>query len=167
MKKLVIINGAMGIGKTTTCRELYKSLDNSVWLDGDWCWMINPFVANEENIEMVQKNINYMLNSFLNNSSIEYIVFNWVIHLEEIFESILKNLDNIEYEVYKITLMCSEEGLRKRIGKDVENNLRDEDCINRSLDRLKLYKDMNTIKIDTSDLTVSETVERIKEIINA
>jgi broad-specificity NMP kinase len=39
----------MGVGKTTTCKELSKKLQNSVWLDGDWCWMIDPFVVNEEN----------------------------------------------------------------------------------------------------------------------
>ena len=45
-KKLFIVNGAMGVGKTTTCKELSKKLQD---LDGDWCWMINPFVVNEEN----------------------------------------------------------------------------------------------------------------------
>ena len=50
-KKLFIVNGAMGVGKT-------KKLQNSVWLDGDWCWMINPFVVNEENKRMVINNIN-------------------------------------------------------------------------------------------------------------
>ena len=48
----------MGVGKTTTCEELSKKLQNSVWLDGDWCWMINPFVVNEENKRMVINNIN-------------------------------------------------------------------------------------------------------------
>lgn len=57
-KKLFIVNGAMWVGKTTTCKELSKKLQNSVWLDGDWCWMINPFVVNEENKRMVINNIN-------------------------------------------------------------------------------------------------------------
>ncbi len=57
-KKLFIVNGAMGVGKTTTCKELSKKLQNSVWLDGDWCWMIDPFVVNEENKRMVINNIN-------------------------------------------------------------------------------------------------------------
>jgi broad-specificity NMP kinase len=48
-----MIHGTMGVGKTTVCRELYKELNNSVWLDGDWCWLMHPFVVTEENIEMV------------------------------------------------------------------------------------------------------------------
>ena len=57
-KKLFIVTGAMGVGKNTTCKELSKKLQNSVWLDGDWCWIINPFVVNEENKRMVINNIN-------------------------------------------------------------------------------------------------------------
>ena len=37
MKRLYLIGGPMGVGKTTVCRALQKSLDRSVFLDGDWC----------------------------------------------------------------------------------------------------------------------------------
>jgi len=47
LKKLVIINGTMGVGKSTICKELSKRLENSVWLDGDWCWMMNPLICSE------------------------------------------------------------------------------------------------------------------------
>ena len=39
-KKLIIVNGVMGVGKTSVCRMLYKELDNSFWLDGDNYWII-------------------------------------------------------------------------------------------------------------------------------
>jgi broad-specificity NMP kinase len=57
MKELIIINGTMGIGKSVTCKELNRKLDKSVWLDGDWCWMMNPFIVNDENKQMVEDNI--------------------------------------------------------------------------------------------------------------
>ena len=40
MKKLYIIGGTMGVGKTTVCNILKKRLDMSVMLDGDWCWEV-------------------------------------------------------------------------------------------------------------------------------
>ena len=46
MKKLYIIGGTMGVGKTTVCNILKKRLDMCVMLDGDWCWDINPFIVN-------------------------------------------------------------------------------------------------------------------------
>lgn len=164
-KKLIIINGTMGIGKSTTCKELNKALDNSVWLDGDWCWMMNPFVVNDENKKMVEDNIIYLLRNFLTNSSFEYVIFNWVIHTEEIFDMILKRIDDLEFQLFKITLICNEEALKNRISIDIENNLREENSIERSLERLKLYKNMNTIKVDTSSINISQTVNKITEIV--
>jgi broad-specificity NMP kinase len=165
MPKLVMINGTMGVGKTATCKELYKKLQNSVWLDGDWCWMMNPFIVNEENKQMVENNITDLLRNFLINSSFQYVIFNWVIQSEEIFDMILNKLDGLEFEVIKITLLCNEESLRNRIRIDVNNNVRDEECITRSLERIPLYKNMNTIKIDTSNVSISETVYKIIKII--
>lgn len=164
-KKLIIINGTMGVGKSVTSRELNKSLNNSVWFDGDWCWMMNPFLVNDENKTMVINNITYLLRSFINNSSIQYIIFNWVIHTEDIFDTVLEPLKDLEFDVIKITLTCSEEDLKNRIGKDVEVNLRDESCINRSLRRLELYNNMSTIKLDTSKLSIAEVVEKIVKIV--
>lgn len=64
MKNLIIINGTMGVGKSTVCKELNKRLIRSVWLDGDWCWMMNPWVVNDENKKMVVQNINFLLRNF-------------------------------------------------------------------------------------------------------
>ncbi len=165
-KKLIIINGTMGVGKSAACKELNKRLENSVWLDGDWCWMINPFVVNDENKNMVIDNITHLLKNFLNNSSLEYIIFNWVIHIEDIFDNILEPLKELNFQIIKITLICNEEALKKRILNDVKHNLRDEECFNRSVQRLEMYKDMSTKKIDTSNLSVFETVDEIIKIIS-
>lgn len=80
MKKLVIINGTMGVGKTTISKEVHKSLDKSVWLDGDWFWMMNPWVFSEENIRMVMDNITHLLRNYLTNSTFDYVILSWVLH---------------------------------------------------------------------------------------
>lgn len=54
----------MGVGKTATSKELNKKLNNSVWLDGDWCWMMNPFTVNDENKNMVIKKHNLFIEEF-------------------------------------------------------------------------------------------------------
>lgn len=164
-KKLIIINGTMGIGKSTTCKELNKALNNSVWLDGDWCWMMDPFIVNDENKKMVIDNIVYILRNYLTNSAFQHVIFNWVIHTEEIFDMILKRIDDLEFRLFKITLICNEEALKNRIFIDIENNLREENSIERSLERLKSYKNMNTIKVDTSSINISQTVKKIIEIV--
>lgn len=161
MKRLIVINGTMGVGKTATCKELNKRLNNSVWLDGDWCWMMDPFIVNEENKKMVKENIIFLLNNFMNNSNIENIIFNWVIHDESIMEEILLGLKNIGYDLEKITLICSKSALKARISKDIDEDKRDISCLERSLNYLDLYKDMNTEKFDTSEKNVDEVVDEI------
>lgn len=140
MKKLIVINGVPGAGKTTTCKALYKVLEGSVWLDGDWCWMMNPFVANEENKEMVEQNINYLLRNFLTNSSYKYVIFNWVIPNESIIHRILSKLEDLEFEPYKISLICSPKIIRQRM--ELDN--RPEKQIDSSIEKLQLYQKMNT-----------------------
>jgi adenylate kinase family enzyme len=160
-KKLVIINGTMGVGKTTVCKELYQKLEKAVWLDGDWCWMMHPWDFREENKTMVIDNITYQLRNFLKNNSFDYIIFSWVIHQESIFDLILNRLQGLEFETYKITITCSEGALRSRMLKDD----RDDYGIEESIRRLRLYQSMNTIKVDTTAMTVSEATERIRKII--
>ena len=164
-KKLIIINGVMGVGKTTISKCLYKNLENCFWLDGDNVWMMNPFVVDEENKKMVLSNITYIINNFLGNSNSKYVLFNWVIHTDEIMNEILNKINLIDVDVYKITLMCNKEELIKRINKDLELGIRDEDNIRRSLDKYDMYNKMNTIKIDTSNKSIDDIVRDIKVII--
>ena len=53
MKTLFMIGGTMGVGKTTVCQLLKRDLQNSVFLDGDWCWDANPFQVTDETKAMV------------------------------------------------------------------------------------------------------------------
>ncbi len=161
MKKLIIINGAMGVGKTTICKELHQKLEKVVWLDGDWCWMMNPWTVTEENKRMVEDNIMHLLRNFLKNSTFDYIIFSWVIHQESIFNMILDKLKGLEFKLHKITITCSEEALKARMLKDGRNA----QTVEESIRRLKSYQSMNTIKVDTTAMTVSEVVKKIREII--
>ena len=78
MKKLYLIGGTMGVGKTTVCQILKQKLEQAVFLDGDWCWNAHPFQVNEETKAMVMDNICYLLNNFLSCSAYRNIIFCWV-----------------------------------------------------------------------------------------
>jgi hypothetical protein len=137
-----------------------------VWLDGDWCWAMNPFIVNQENKNMVEDNITYLLRNFLTNSSFDYVLFSWVIHSEEIFSQLLERLSDLRFRVVKISLISTEAALKERLLRDLKLNLRDEGTIETSLNRLQLYQSMNTNKIDTTNLSVAETADKIIGIIH-
>ncbi len=162
-KKLIIVNGTMGVGKTAVCRSLYKKIQRCVWLDGDWCWMMNPWMVTEESKRMVEDNVTHLLRNFLTNLSFDYVIFCWVIHHENIFDLILNPLRDLQFTLIKVTLTCSEKELKSRILKDKSHNP-DETRLERAIQRLKLYNSMNTIKIDTTSLTVEESANQILKL---
>lgn len=161
MKKLILIGGTMGVGKTTVCQRLKCVLDNSVFLDGDWCWDMHPFIVNNETKEMVMNNITYQLQQFINCSSIDYIIFCWVMHEQSIIDEILSRLNLEGVSVYPMSLICSQETLTKHISKDIAIGIRQKDVLEKSLQRLDMYRQLNTIKIDISCLEVDDIVLEI------
>ena len=164
MKQLYIIGGPMGVGKTTVCRELKALTAPCAFLDGDWCWDMEPFQVNEETKAMVMENICFLLNNFLRCSAYETIVFCWVMHEQGIIDEILRKLDVGKYQVYRISLVCAPEELERRIRKDIETGLRTEDVLERSKSRLPLYETLNTIKIDVSGFSPRETAGEILRV---
>lgn len=161
MKTLFFVNGPMGVGKTAVCRKLLRRLESSAYLDGDWCWNINPFRVTDETKTMVMDNITAILSRFLACPELDYTIFSWVMHQPEIAQTILGRLDLSETNVKQYTLLCTESTLQKRIEQDIHDNLRSMDVLERSLNYLPLYDRQNTIKIMTDDLSLDEIVNQI------
>lgn len=161
MKTLYLIGGTMGVGKTTVCRELKNQLPRSVFLDGDWCWDMNPFVVTEETKAMVLDNITTLLKNFLRCSAYDHVIFCWVMHQQAILDQILSRLDLTGVTVVPVSLVCSREVLLQRLNQDVSAGLRQPDILLRSPQRLPLYDALDTHKIDTSYAALPEIVQAI------
>lgn len=110
---------------------------------------------------MVLENITFLLNNFIRCSSYENIIFCWVMHEQKIIEDILSGLDTKECQVLSVSLVCSPKALEKRLRRDVENGIRGEDVVARSLGRISLYEGLDTVKIDMSDLSPQEAAEKV------
>lgn len=164
MKKLYLIGGTMGVGKTAVSQQLKNDLPNSVFLDGDWCWDASPFQVTEETKAMVTDNISYLLNNFLRCSAYENIIFCWVMHEQFIIDSIVERLNTESCIVKYISLMTDEATLRKRLEADVVAGKRTEDVIERSIARISKYQSLNTIKIDTVNKTIKQVADEIINI---
>ena len=154
----------MGVGKTTTCRILRDRLDKSVFLDGDWCWDMHPFTVNEETKAVVMDNICHMLNNFVHCSAFEHIVFCWVMHDQSIIEEILQRVDTDGCKVVVVSLICTENALRERLIRDVTAGKRTPDVIARAVQRLKLYRLVESQKVDVTHITREEAAQSILDL---
>ena len=161
MKDIYLIGGTMGVGKTTTSRILKNKLDNSVFLDGDWCWDMHPFQVTAETMRMVEENICFLLNNFIKCSAYQNIVFCWVMHKQSIVEGILSRLDRGNCRVHCISLVCGEQALRTRLQRDVDAAIRTEDVIQKSIERLPLYEKLDTCRLDVSSITAEQAADFI------
>lgn len=151
----------MGVGKTSTSRELKKLLPSCVLLDGDNVWDMEPFVVNDDTKKCVISNIVACLSNFLACPQFKNIIFCWVLHKREIAEEILARLNLEGVRVVQISLTCSEHTLLKRLEGDISAGLRKRDVCARAAAYLPLYAALPATKVETDRLTPREAAEVI------
>ena len=93
----------------------------------------------------------------------ENIIFCWVMDFESIYDSIATNLHAEECNIWRFTLTCSEEELKRRVEND---NQQDGRNFEKSLERVSRYDVMNTVKIFCDDMSPLQTAEKIKSLIH-
>ena len=161
MKTLYFISGPMGVGKTAVSRELLSRLPHCAMVDGDWGWTMQPFNVTGETKAMVTDNIAHILGNLLRCSEFKNVVFCWVMHQQEIIDSLLSRLPMNGVRFVSISLTCTPEALTARIGQDVAAGLRNPAAASRSLAYLPLYEAVDSIKLDTTKLSPAEAAEQI------
>ncbi|MBO2517277.1 MAG: hypothetical protein CW338_08420, partial [Clostridiales bacterium] len=122
------------------------------------------FQVTEETKAMVLRNICFMLNSFLQCSAYENVIFCWVMHEQSIIDAITGALDTKGCRVINVSLTVSEGELRSRLSSDVEKGIRSADVIGRSVARIGMYQALDTIKVDTDGKSISEIADEITSL---
>lgn len=166
MKKVLVLVGPNGVGKSTTAEAFMHQHTKCAYIDSDACRAMNPFPLTSATKNVVIENIYCLFKNYLLCIDIDMIVFPYSFHGErkEIFDIVMKRLadDGITFEMITIVLKCSLEENIKRAKADG----RDKERIERGIkNTFNFYDEFNGPSIDTTNLSPKEVVNRIHTLI--
>lgn len=159
MKKLVLLGGPTGVGKTTALRGLQGRFDRSALLDADDVWRVGSLLAVPEHRHIAIQNVtNTMRGYFEANCNLGIV--SWVFARSELYQPVIDALSHHVDSAQLLYLVSDPETLRDRLKARGEP-----DRIEYALTRLELIQALPYTKLDTTDLNPGQVVERIcKEI---
>lgn len=163
MKRLILILGPNGVGKSTASAVLLSRIPGSAYIESDSLRMMNPGSFSEEAIFVQKRNILALMRNYLSASFINNIIFPYGLHghRKKLLDEILSELhSDYNFEVYTVLLTCTEEENIRRM----KNDSRDEERIRRAITNTRaIYYEVDCQKIDVTNLTPEVTAERIIE----
>ena len=156
----IILNGPMGVGKTTVGNILAERLPGTAFIDGDWCMDLHPFVGNDMTRAMAADNILHMAGNYMACPHCKGIIIVWLIDVDNVFERLKKGLTDLGLNVKTVTLVCSQEQLRKQWQEDTVCPWRTDDLLEVSLRSLPFFLE-KADQIDITGLTSQESADKI------
>ncbi len=159
--KIIIINGPMGIGKTTAGNFIADRHPGTAFIDGDWCMDIHPFVGNRETKEMAVDNILHMIRNYRECSECGMIVLAWLMDDAWVYEKLTAGIRESGLEIRSVTLVCGEEQLRKQWMADKNCPWRTGEWLEAALKSLDHFSQADNC-INTSGLSVEEVADLIE-----
>ena len=160
--KVIILNGPMGVGKTTVGKYIADHHPGTAFIDGDWCLDIHPFVGNQETKAMAVDNILHMIGNYQKCSVCSMVVLVWLMDEPWVIQKITQGLSALQAEVKNVTLTCSRENLISRWKEDHNCEWRTNEWLNVSLKSLPGFASMDNT-IDTTGLSVEQVAELIMQ----
>ena len=160
--KVIILNGPMGVGKTTVGKYIADHHPGTAFIDGDWCLDIHPFVGNQETKAMAVDNILHMIGNYQKCSVCNMVMLVWLMDEPWVIQKITQGLSAMQAEVKNMTLVCSRESLIRRWKDDHNCEWRTDEWLNVSLKSLPGFASMDNT-IDTSGLPVEQVAELVMQ----
>lgn len=158
--KVIMINGPMGVGKTTVGKIIADRYPGTALIDGDWCMDLHPFVGNRETKVMAVDNILHMIGNYRNCSECRMVVLVWLMDDPWVLRSIQDGISALGAKAESFTLVCDEGTLLRRWKNDRDCEWRTDQWLKASLASLPRFASMENA-VDTGGLTADQVADRI------
>ena len=156
--KVIVLNGPMGAGKTTTGKYIANTNPGTAFIDGDWCMDIHPFVGNRQTKAMAVDNILHMIANYKKCSECKMIVLTWLMDNKWVYDAVINGISAMDMEIKSATLICDEIELIDRWKKDDKCEWRTDEWLEISLKSLQHFSLMENC-MDTTGLSIEQVAE--------
>ena len=160
--KVIVLNGPMGVGKTTVGKYIADQNPGTAFIDGDWCMDIHPFIGTRETKAMAVDNILHMIRNYQKCSVCSMIVLVWLMDDPWVIQGIKEGLSVLQLEMKNVTLLRDRENLIRRWNNDQNCEWRTNEWLQISLKSLPGFASMENT-IDTSDIPVDQIADLIMQ----
>lgn len=168
---IIIVNGSLGVGKSSVAEELHYKFDKSVHLDGDTIGDVHPFeIYDEARINHLYRTLELLI-GFHQKNGYHNFVINYVFESPQSLQELLSLLRPLDPSIHTYWLTCDEKEQARRIQKRGREELQWE--LNRFVElqriqRLAAHQGFIGQEVDTTRLTPKEAADEIwKDIFNS
>ena len=163
---IIIINGSLGVGKSTIADLLHTKFDKSVHLDGDYIGDVHPFeIYDEARITYLYRTLAHLIRFHQENGYFNFVI-NYVFESAESLQELLDLLTPLDPDIHTYWLTCDEKEQAKRIQGRNRPELEWE--LNRFVELQRIQAKAAQAgfigkQVDTSSLTLQEIADQIWE----
>ena len=161
---IIIINGSLGVGKSSVSDELTWKFDKSIHLDGDYIGNVHPFeIYDEARIDHLYRTL-ALLVGFHHENGYHNFVINYVFESHDSLQLLLNLLVPLDPSIHIYWLTCDENEQAKRIRGRRRDELEWE--LSRFVELQRIQRKAAQLgfigkEVDTTGLTSAEVAEKI------
>ncbi len=114
---IIIINGSLGVGKSSVADQLHYKFDKSIHLDGDYIGDVHPFeIYDDARISHLYRTLELLVGFHQKNGYHDFVI-NYVFESPESLQELLDLLRPLDSSIHTYWLTCDEEEQARRVRK--------------------------------------------------
>jgi hypothetical protein len=112
---IIIINGSLGVGKSSVSEELHYKFDKSVYLDGDYIGYVHPFeIYDPARVDHLYRTLELLV-GFHQQNDYHNFVINYVFESAKLLQELLELLTPLDPSIHTYWLTCVQDEQADRI----------------------------------------------------